>query len=78
MGSSGCVPLVAQSLHFFDATLPRGAPQIITVTRMADVEKGWKRGRPAPGTSDGSIDLWTTYEVLRTTDWNKAAALLGK
>lgn len=77
MGTPKCVPLVDRNSDFFDPKLPPGVPQIVTVSRFRDLEKVWKQGRP-DGTKTGSIDLWTTYEVFRQTDWQKVADLIGK
>jgi hypothetical protein len=77
MGTPKCAPLVDRNPDFFDPTLPPSVPQIITVSRFRDLEKVWKQGRP-DGTKTGSVDLWTTYEVFRQTDWQKVADLIGK
>ena len=77
MGTPKCVPLVTQNPSFFDPQLPRSVPQIIIVSRFRGLEKAWKEGRPSEN-KKGSLDLWTTYEVFRQTDWQKVADQIGK
>lgn len=76
MGTPQCKPLVAKNPNFFDPGLPRSVPQIIVVTRFKSLEKIWKEGRPDQ--KKGSLDLWTTYEVFRQTDWQKVADHIGR
>jgi len=75
-GTTGCAPVVAMNTAFFDARASRSAIQIVTVSAFSNLERNWKKGRPAAGTTDGSLDDWTTYEVLRTTDWKKIFGIL--
>ena len=76
MGTPRCVPLVTQNPNFFDPQLPRSVPQIITVSSFRGLQKGWTEGRP--GEDKMGLDVWTTYEVFRQTDWQKVADLIGK
>jgi hypothetical protein len=76
-GTAGCQPLVGKNPDFFDTTLPRTVPQIVVVSRFLELENVWKLGRAAAATR-GSLDQWTTYEVLRQTDWRKIAGTLGR
>ncbi len=77
-GTSGCAPVVTMNPAFFDPQSARSAVQIVMVEGFGPLVSLWKKGRPPAGTTDGSLDSWTTYEVLRTTDWKKLAAVLGK
>ena len=77
MGTPACAPLVTRNPDFFDAQLPRSVPQIIVVHRFRGLAKTWKEGRPTEG-KQGSLDIWTTYEVFRQTDWQKVADQIGK
>ncbi len=76
-GTSGCAPVSTMNPAFFDPQAPRSAIQIVTVSRFGDLVSDWKKGRPAAGSTGGKLDSWTTYEMLRTTDWKKVADLLG-
>jgi hypothetical protein len=76
MGTPQCKPLVGKNPNFFDPDLPRSVPQIIVVQRFKSLEKIWKEGRPDQ--KKGSLDLWTTYEVFRQTDWQKVADHIGR
>jgi hypothetical protein len=76
-GSAGCQPLVGRNPDFFDTTLARSVPQIVVVSRFLALESAWKLGRAGAATH-GGLDLWTTYEVLRQTDWRKIADTLGR
>ena len=79
MGTPKCVPLVTQNPTFFDPQLPRGVPQIIAVSSFRTLAKGWKEGRPSENKADRlGLDVWTTYEVFRQTDWQKLADQIGK
>jgi hypothetical protein len=77
MGTPTCMPLVAKNPNFFDPQLPRSVPQIIVVNEFRRLEKVWKEGRPSENKT-GSLDIWTTYEVFRQTDWQKVADQIGK
>jgi len=77
MGTPACVPLVTPNPDFFDAHLPRSVPQIVVAYSFRELAKTWKEGRPT-GTKKGNLDIWTTYEVFRQTDWQKVADQIGK
>ena len=77
MGTPDCKPLVGKNPNFFDPSLPRGVPQIITAQRFRDLEQAWKKGRPDEN-SNGTLDLWTTYEAFYRTDWRKVADHIGR
>lgn len=75
MGTPRCKPLVGKNPNFFDPSLPRSVPQIITAQRFRTLEQTWNKGRPD---ENGSLDLWTTYEVFYRTDWQKVADHIGR
>ncbi|MFA5911631.1 MAG: hypothetical protein WC815_22870 [Vicinamibacterales bacterium] len=77
MATPRCLPLVTRNPDFFDPQLPRSVPQIIVAHRFRPLEKTWKEGRPT-GDKKGNLDVWTTYEVFRQTDWQKLADQIGK
>lgn len=77
MGTAHCKPLVGKNPNFFDPRLPRSMPQIITVQRFRALEQAWGKGRPVEN-SNGALDLWTTYEALYRTDWQKVADHIGR
>lgn len=72
MGTPKGVPLVGKNPNFFDPQLPRSVPQIIVFHNFRPLEKVWKAGKPGEN-KQGALDLWTTYEVFRQTDWKKVA-----
>ena len=76
MGTPRCKPLVGKNPNFFDPSLPRSVPQIIVVQRFRTLEETWKKGRSDE--NNGSLDLWTTYEVFYRTDWQKVADHIGR
>lgn len=77
MGTPHCKPLVGKNPNFFDPRLPRSMPQIITVQRFRALEQAWGKGRPDEN-SNGTLDLWTTYEAFYRTDWHKVADQIGR
>jgi hypothetical protein len=78
MGTPGCGPLISQNLEYFDPKLPRSVIQIITASQFGEAEKIWHKGRPAAGSTSGSLDMWTTWEAFRTADWKTIVDMIGK